>query len=68
MDDDIELVPKPDLENDRDAWLKHGIDQGWISESYCMTHGLPPLTAEEQAYIDQEDPDEGPCGTAVRVW
>ena len=53
---------------DRDFWnwLKEGIDNEWITNTFCMTHdgGLDVMSDEEQ----QEWENGGdPCMTVTRV-
>lgn len=47
-------------------WLANGIEKGWISDPYCVTHdgGLEYMSEEEL-----EDWDQGgdPCQHVVRI-
>lgn len=48
-----------------DAWLRHGLEHGWISDPFCITHDGAPMTAFEQAEMEEWD---DPCLAAVRLW
>lgn len=59
FDIDVELL------DDFDAWLSHGIEQGWVSEGHCDTHDRMPVTDEEEAAFDEGG---DPCIPVLRVW
>lgn len=46
-------------------WLQTGIDNGWISPTFCSTHDEGPLTDEEYNEIEQ---GYDPCFVVVRVY
>lgn len=45
-------------------WIKNGFDRGWISDVFCNTHDVVPMSEEES-----KEWDEGgdPCSFQVRV-
>jgi hypothetical protein len=49
---------------DMSEWYQMGIDNGWVTEQFCMTHdGDPYMTEEEQ----QEWEDGGdPCAHVIK--
>mgnify|MGYP003339823988 CR=1 FL=1 len=47
-----------------DSWLWSGIDRGWITKPFCMTHdGDPYMTKEEE---EQWDEGGDPCCHVVK--
>lgn len=36
----------------QDEWLALGIEKGWISKPFCLTHDVPDFTDEEKEIID----------------
>lgn len=47
------------------AWLRQGIDSGWITEPFCNTHDADPgMTQEEQQ--EWEDGYD-PCQHVLRI-
>lgn len=53
-------------EQDLQAWLAVGMDRGWCSTPYCEAHDMAPLTDEERARQDEDEPDH--CRYAVRLF
>lgn len=50
---------------DFEAWLAQGQERGWISEGFCETHDMVPMTEDEISVVE----DGGdPCIPALRVW
>ena len=50
----------------RDAWLKIGIKEGWVSKPYCNTHdGGVEYWTEDEAQQWEEGHD--PCQTVLRI-
>ena len=47
-----------------DRWLAYGIARGWCSPTFCGTHDFGPLTADEEAALDDGD---DPCMFVVRL-
>jgi hypothetical protein len=47
-------------------WLENGIDKGWISGPYCVTHdgGMEYMSEEE---IEEWDQGGDPCQHVVRL-
>lgn len=46
-------------------WLQYGIDKGWVSNAFCMTHDGDPYMTEEES---QEWEDGGdPCCPVVKL-
>lgn len=60
----VTLVPEPEDRRFAD-WLQAGIDVGWISEPFCDTHDMAPLTEDEQR---EWDDGHDCCAHAVRLW
>ena len=57
-----------DLENEDflefEIWLKNGYDRGWVSDVFCNTHDVAPMSDEEM----QEWEEGGdPCSFQVRI-
>lgn len=49
---------------DRHAWLKAGIENGWITDPYCDTHDGVLMTEAEQESFDEGD---DPCIHSTRL-
>ena len=49
---------------DFDSWLKHGRDQGLVSDVYCDIHQGRWLTEEEAELFEE---GEDPCILTIRV-
>ena len=47
-----------------DEWMVYGHEKGWISDVFCSTHEVPPMSDEE--YQEWED-GKDPCSFNVRV-
>lgn len=45
-------------------WLQKGIDAGWITEGFCMTHDGDPYMTEEEEAEWEEGGD--PCCPVVK--
>jgi hypothetical protein len=47
------------------AWLRQGIEEGWITEPFCNTHDIDPGMGEEE----QKEWDDGfdPCQHVLRI-
>ena len=45
-------------------WLQIGIDNGWVTEPFCMTHDGDPYMTEEE----QEEWEDGgdPCAHVIK--
>jgi hypothetical protein len=54
-----------DPESPFDRWLAEGLDAGWISEGFCGTHDMAPMTETERAEFDD---GYDPCLPVLRVW
>ncbi len=47
------------------VWLTKGIEEGWVTEPFCNTHGIDPGMTEEE---EKEWEDGGdPCQHVVRL-
>ena len=42
---------------DFDEWIQYGINNGFCSEQFCMTHAGVPSTEFEERLMDREDWD-----------
>jgi len=49
----------------RNQWLRHGQEMGWISAPNCYWHDTIPLSDEEEAILDEEDEL---CVLVVRIY
>lgn len=51
--------------NERAEWVKFGMDKGWVSDSFCVTHdGYLHMTEEDM----EEDAEGGdPCYLVLKV-
>ncbi|WP_395772556.1 hypothetical protein [Arenimonas sp.] len=47
-----------------EQWLDYGLSRGWCSTSFCSTHDLGPITADEESALDDGD---DPCMPVVRL-
>ena len=47
------------------AWLAYGMQNGWISEPLCLSHGEMPVRMYEELEIDM---GFDPCIYVVRMW
>lgn len=47
-----------------EEWLQHGIDSKFCGQVYCMSHGMPELTDEEEQYLEE---DGEACVSLVRL-
>lgn len=50
-------MPNDPVTIDFDAWLRLGVEAGWVTPQFCLAHDGPPLTVEEEAAGVEEDPD-----------
>ena len=47
-------------------WLNNGVERGWVSPIFCMTHdGDPHMTEEEEK--EWEDGGD-PCCFVLKLW
>lgn len=47
------------------AWLAQGVENGWCSSTFCVTHDPLPLSQQEEEWLEQ---DHGICASVVRVY
>jgi hypothetical protein len=47
-----------------EIWIQNGIERGWVTEPFCMTHDGDPYMNEEE----QQEWEEGgdPCAHVVK--
>jgi hypothetical protein len=50
---------------DQYSWLQYGIEKGWVTNIFCVTHDGPPYTEEDAEF--EEEYDEPPCMPCVRI-
>lgn len=48
-----------------DEWLELGVEKGWVSQPFCGTHDVAPMTPEEEAEFEE---GYDPCSALVRLW
>jgi hypothetical protein len=46
------------------VWLQSGIDNGWVTEPFCMTHDGDPYMTEEEEKEWEEGGD--PCCHVIK--
>lgn len=51
---------------DFDAWLRYGIQHGFISDPTCYWHGFVPLTEKERDQFEQTG-ETSPCVQVARI-
>ena len=50
---------------DYQAWLKHGVDMGWVGPVVCANHdGIPTAEVEDEMTEEGDDP----CLWIIRVY
>ena len=54
-----------DKHNEFLVWLQSGIDNGWVTEPFCMTHDGDPYMTEEEEKEWEEGGD--PCSHVVKL-
>lgn len=53
---------------DFDDWLRLGVEAGWVTPQFCMTHDGSPATVEEATLESVDDPEAyDRCRFALRV-
>ena len=46
-------------------WIRHGIEEGWVSEPFCNTHDIDPVMGEDEQAEWEAGGD--PCQHVVRL-
>lgn len=56
------------VELDFESWIRLGVEAGWVTPQFCLTHDGIPLTVAEEAGAEGDDDDFfDACRFALRV-
>lgn len=50
-----------------DDWLRLGVEAGWVTPEFCLTHDGVPYTVEEEEAADDPEALDDHCVFALRL-